>query len=177
MHAMLALIELVTLGGTGVLLMLAALLMRMFQMKKIKACSQTVSGQVVEHSFPGHNKLFPVVRYSVDGTEYLVKRSFAGFVTEQKVTPKHMYADRGAYISARGYLHVPVSAFTNLKHMADTLWPIGSSMTVYYNPQNPKQAYAEEKPEWMPLEQIGFLVAGGCTVLISVVLCVVILAT
>ncbi len=167
-NEMIALLELVTVGGMGVLLMLASGLMYAFQKKKCRNCSEMIPGQVIKHSFPGGGRMFPVVRYTVDGREYKVKRKFAGIVTKQKVSPTHLYSGSGAYVSDRGYLHVPTSAITNLRDMAQALWPIGSDMTVYYNPNNPKQAYAEQKPKKMSLEMIVFLLAGAFVVLLSI---------
>lgn len=176
-NEMIALLELVSVSGMGVLMMLASLLMGVFQKRKARNCSETVQGQVIRHKFPGKGRMIPVIRYRVNGADYLVKRKFAGIITEQKVTANHLYSDCGAYVSDRDYLHVPTSAVTNLWDMAERLWPIGSSMTVYYNPQKPKQAYAERLPKKWSIERVAFLLAGGFLVLVAVGLYFVIRST
>ncbi|MGN0659694.1 MAG: hypothetical protein ACI4LA_08805 [Emergencia sp.] len=51
-------------------------------------------------------------------------------MTTKKVSPGHLCSDSVAFVSDRDYLHVPMSAVTDLRKMAEELWPIGSEMAV-----------------------------------------------
>lgn len=164
-------------GGTGLGLVITAGILYFLRKRKIKKCCAITTGSIVKHNYRGGGRMFPVVEYCVDGTEYSVKRRFAGIVTEQKISPSSLYADHGAYVSKRDFLHVPMSAVTNLRTMADTLWPIGGEMQVFYNPMNPKQAYAERIPNKYSFEMIVFSIAGAAVILLAVLMCVIIRLT
>lgn len=60
-----------------------------------------------------------------------------------------------------------MSAITNFRKMAEELWPIGSDMVVYYNPDSPKCAYAEKLPSAMSFVSIMFIGMGIFTILLS----------
>lgn len=147
-------------GGVGALLAVIGILLAFRQKRKIRNCTSYTTGWVVRHCFPGGGRMYPMVEYQVGGKIYQVSRKFRGLISKSKVTPKKLYEETGAYVTANDYLFVPVSAITNLKAMAQQLWPIKSQMAVYYNPLCPKQAYAERIPTKKPMEAIVFFWAG-----------------
>ncbi len=163
-----ALMELLTVGGLGFLLLAAGLIGYILRRRKGRHCTGSTVGNVVKHKYAGEGRMNPIIRYCVDGREYSVKRNFNGIVTTKKVSPSHLYVEKGAYVSDRDYLHVPMSAVTNCREMANALWPIGSEMKVFYNPENPKQAYAERIPKGMSLASVVFIGSGIFVMLLSV---------
>lgn len=165
-----ALIELLTVGGSGGMLLVAGLLIYILQRGKCRCCTGSTIGYIVKHKYSGGGRMNPVVSYFVDGKEYFVKRNFKGIVTTKKISPSHIYVNDGAYVSDKDYLHVPMSAVTNIREMANKLWPIGNEMKVFYNPEKPKQAYAERIPEGMSLESVVFVFSGIFVIILSVLL-------
>ncbi len=157
---MIALLELVIVGGIGLLLTIAGIWICFAEKKRVKRCTHCVQGEVIEYHFNGNGSFFPVVRYVVDGTTYRVKRRFRGVITVEKSGLKKVYIDRGAYVDEKDVLHVPMGAVTNMRSMAESLWPIGSPMSVYYDPLKPKTAYAEKCPRRMSLVSVLFIVLG-----------------
>lgn len=142
-----ALLELCLVGGTGLLLILLGVIMNIMQKRKIRRCSQMTTGYVAEYHFHGAGRVCPVAEFRAAGQTFRVPRRFRGYVTKKKVSPKHLYSDSGAFVSDRDYLHIPMSAVTDLRKMAEELWPIGSEMEVYYDPDNPRRAFADKLPE------------------------------
>ena len=151
------LLEIFLVGGVGLLLVVAGVFIRIFERKKSRKCSASVVGQVIDYKYNGDGGVFPVVSYKVDGNSYTVIRHFRGVITKTKITPTKFQQDSGAYISRKDYLVVPRSAITSFRKMAEELWPIGSDMVVYYNPDSPKCAYAEKLPSAMSFVSIMFI--------------------
>ncbi len=163
----------ITLGSIGLALIIAGLAIDIAQKSKVKKCTGSVTGHVIRHSFPGEGRMFPVVEYQAGGKTYTVKRKFRGIVTKKKIAPGKIHEDKGAFVSEEDVLHVPMSAVTNLRAMAEELWPVGSEMLVYYNPAKPKQAYAEKLPEHRPVEVTVFVATGLGIILFTVVITVI----
>ncbi len=161
------LLEIFLVGGVGLLLVVAGVFIRIFEKKKSRKCSASVVGHVIDYKYHGNGGVFPVVSYEVDGNSYTVIRKFRGVITKTKITPTKFHQNSGAYISCKDYLVVPMSAITNFRKMAEELWPIGSDMVVYYNPDSPKCAYAEKLPSAMSFVSIMFIGMGIFTILLS----------
>lgn len=165
-----ALLQLLTVGGIGAMLLLAGVFICIFRRRKNRLCTGTTMGYIAKHQYYGEGRIAPVVGYFVDGKEYFVTRKFNGIITTKKVSVSHLYEEDGAYVSHRDYLHVPMSAVTNVRKMAQRLWPVGSEMQVFYNPGKPKQAYAERIPKGMSFAAVSFLCGGTGVMLLSVLM-------
>lgn len=161
------LLEISLVGGVGFLLAIAGIFIRIFEKKKSRKCSESVVGQVIDYKYNGDGGVFPVVSYEVDGNTYTVIRRFRGVITKTIITPTHFHQDSGAYVNRNDYLVVPRSAITSFRKMAEELWPIGSDMVVYYNPDSPKCAYAEKLPSAMSFVSIMFIGFGVFTLFFS----------
>ena len=161
------LLEISLVGGGGLLLTIAGILIRIFEKKKSGKCGASVVGHVIDYKYNGNGGIFPVVSYEVDGNSYTIIRRFRGIITKTKITPTKFHQDSGAYVNRNDYLVVPMSAITNFRKMAEELWPIGSEMVVYYNPDSPKCAYAEKLPSAMSFVSIMFIGMGIFTILLS----------
>ena len=139
-----------------------------------KHCSRKAEGTVVGYGKrisvgSGSQIRLPVVEYTVDGVQYRVTGpEYRSFVTrtvsvEEKKDAHHTYTTdvyrqtfketicRGSFVTVAG-------------NPMETLFPQGSHVTVYYDPQQPKLAYVLRYCNcryifWMPLLcGIGFLV-------------------
>ena len=112
----------------------------------------------------------PVTEYQVGGRSYKAARHFRGYVVKSRNFGKNIYRGKGAYVSEKDYVHVTLGRITNLRAMAEELWPLGSEMTVYYNPDNPKQAFVERLPVKAAVDGIIFIWTGAGIMLLSVLM-------
>lgn len=165
-----ALLQLLIDGGIGLILFAIGIFMKVMRDKKAKKCTATVTGHVVKHRFYGKGHAAPIVKYTVKGKNYQVRRKFNGVVSKKIVKPGYYMAESGASVTERDYLHIPKSAITNLGAMAEELWPIDSEMTVYYNPDKPRKAYAERLPVGASLATIMFVIFGVCIIALAVLM-------
>lgn len=84
----------------------------------------------------------PIVEYVVDGNRYTAKKKFRGILTK-RISGLSVHVASGVYEDEKGWLHIKTGAIANLRELAEQLWPIGSKMTVYYNPDHPKRCYVD----------------------------------
>lgn len=162
-----AVLEIATVGGTGFLIAIIGIIVWVVQKRKAGRCTEKTMGQVVRHMFRGGGRMAPVVEYRADGKVYETVRTFRGIITKTKVTPRNVYSDQGAYVSKNDWLVIPMSAATNLKKMAEDLWPSGSRMAVWYDPDKPDKAFAQKKPDRAPAVSVIFIAAGVFMMLLS----------
>ncbi len=99
-------------------------------------------GTVIDHRFMGEGRMNPVLEYTVDGTQYRAKKQFRGIKTKS-LSGLPIRTQATAYEDAKGWLHVQTGPIARLGTLAEQLWPLGSQMTVYYNPSNPVKSYVE----------------------------------
>lgn len=135
-------LELVLVGGGGVLLLLAGITVKVVQSRKNRRCTEKTTGIVVKHIFYGKGSMCPVIEYRVDGKEYRTRKKYKG-VKLIKVSGPPLPIRSDAYEDEKGWLHVKTGPTANLRVLAEKLWPYGSETTVYYSPENPKKCYVE----------------------------------
>lgn len=163
-----ALLELFLVGGIGVLLVISALLISFITEKRNRSCTEVTSGTVIKYRYLGDGNISPVVSYRAMGSVYTKRKKFNSIRTVGiKGFPLHIEED--AYEDEKGNLHVKTGPVANMKKLAETLWPMGSSMKVYYNPDNPKVAYVD-RPLKNRFVITAFLLTGLFIILLSVVL-------
>ena len=68
-----SLLALILVGGIGILLIGVSALMKAAARKKAKACTAVTMGTVIDHRFMGEGRMYPVLEYAVDGTQYRAK--------------------------------------------------------------------------------------------------------
>lgn len=169
-----ALLELLSAGGLGAALIITGVVLQYSKKTNSEKCTHLTTGHIVKHILNSNGNIKPVVEYQVNGKIYTVVRRFRGIITRTNVSLNNLYVTKGAYVTDKDYLYVPIGTITNMKQMAQDLWPIGSEMTVYYNPSFPEQAYAEKKPFGTSLLVILFYILGIVILLISVIIAVII---
>ena len=77
-----SLLALILVGGIGILLIGVSALMKAAARKKAKACTAVTMGTVIDHRFMGEGRMYPVLEYAVDGTQYRAKKQFRGIMTK-----------------------------------------------------------------------------------------------
>ena len=137
-----SLLALISVGGIGILLIGMSTLMKAAARRKAKACTAMIMGTVIDHRFMGEGRMYPVLEYTVDGTRYHVRKQFRGVKTKS-LSGLPVRTQSAAYEDAKGWLHVQTGPIARLDTLAEQLWPLGSQMTVHYNPSSPDKSYVE----------------------------------
>jgi len=144
-----ALLVLATIGGAGILLILIGLLIRISAKSKAKKCTAKSTGKVADYyvKYTGGNDfnssyVGPVVEFRNEaGNAYKAEKKFSGvrISSSSRKTPNTMWED------SKGVLHI-VTGRKGLSEraMAEDLWPLGTEMTVYYDPEDPMHNYVEK---------------------------------
>lgn len=100
-----SLLALILVGGIGILLIGVSALMKAAARKKAKACTAVTMGTVIDHRFMGEGRMYPVLEYAVDGTQYRAKKQFRGIKTKS-LSGLPIRTQATAYEDAKGWLHV-----------------------------------------------------------------------
>lgn len=159
-------LELITVGGLGIILVLPGVILNITVKRQSQLCTEQTDGIVKGYGFPGDGKMYPIVEYFVNGSCYKTKKKFCGIKTT-KIFGLHISVKSEAYEDEKGWLHVKTGAIANLRELAEQLWPIGSKMTVYYNPNHPKKCYVE-RPILKSFACEMFIIMGMVMILLSV---------
>ena len=158
-------LELILVGGLGSILALLGIMITIIAKKQSKQCTKQTEGVVVQYRFSGEGRMNPIVEYFVDGTCYKASKKFRGIMTKQ-VSGLPVPVESKAYEDEKGYLHVKIGPIANLRQLSEQLWPVGSKMTVYYNPNNPKKCYVD-RPVYGSATSVIFIITGLVTVILS----------
>lgn len=137
-----SLLALILVGGIGILLIGVGALMKAAARRKVKACTAATTGTVVDHRFTGEGRMYPILEYTVGDAQYHVRKQFRG-VRTVRLSGLPVRTQAAAYEDAKGWLHVKMGPVARLSTLAEELWPLGSQMTVYYDPGNPDKSYVE----------------------------------
>ena len=119
-----------------------------------RICNKEVQGEVIKYTFAnygtgGANVRWPITTYKVGEKSYQVTGpKYKGVVVFKKSKPSNkIVTDQTYWISKRGWVHVNVNmnSFIHISNniMAD-MYPVGTKVTVYYNPKKPKEAFVEK---------------------------------
>ena len=161
-----SLLALISVGGIGILFIGASMLMKAAAHKKAKACTAVTMGAVIDHRFMGEGRMYPVLEYTVDGTRYHVRKQFRGIKTKS-LSGLPIRTQAAAYEDPKGWLHVQTGPIARLDTLAEQLWPLGSQMTVHYNPSNPGKSYVE-RPIVGNFATLMFNIAGFLLIAMSI---------
>lgn len=160
-------IQLLVDGGIGLILIIFGILMNMISKKHNKRCTKSVEGKVISYSFPGESRMYPIVEYVVDGITYKTKKKYKG-IKSIKASGIPLPVKSSAYEDEKGYLHIKSGAISNVRQMAEKLWPINSIMIVYYNPDTPKICYID-RPITNSFASMMFIIMGTVVIVISII--------
>lgn len=159
---------LLTVGGIGVILIFLGVTINIMVKKHNQLCTKQVDGIVKQYGFPGNGRMYPIVEYFVNGTCYKTRKKFNG-ITTMELSGISISVKSRAYEDEKGWLHIKMGPIANLHKIAEQLWPIGSKMTVYYNPNNPKKCYVD-RPISNSFASMMFIIMGIVTILLGVLL-------
>lgn len=154
-------------GGLGVILALSGVIINIVAKRQSKLCTKLTEGIVIQYGFPGEGRMYPIVEYFVDGTCYETRKKFRGVKTKKISGLLPIQVQSKAYEDEQGWLHVKIGPIANLRQLAEQLWPIDSKMTVYYNPNNPKNCYVD-RPISESVTSMVFVLMGMVTIILSV---------
>lgn len=158
-------LEWMTVGGIGGVLILAGMAIHLVKKGKTKSCIQQTKGRVVQYGFPGDGRMYPIVEYAVDGICYRARKEFRGIITKkQSGFPVGVQAK--VYEDEKGWLHIQRGAIADLRLLAEGLWPMGSQMTVYYDPNDPKRSYVD-RPISGGFVSVMFVIMGAAAIAIG----------
>ena len=161
-----AYLELFSVGGLGALLVVAGIAARAFTKKANDSCTARTEGVVVGHRYAGEGRLYPLVQYEVDDKIYQTRKKYKGVkLVEAAGLPVPMQPE--AREDEKGWLHVKLGPIANIRDLAEQLWPINSSMDVYYNPTKPQRSYVD-RPISSSFASMLFIVMGLATIALGI---------
>lgn len=134
--------------------------------RKDSDCTEKVTGEVVEYSFVQYNGInLPVVAYEVAGQTYrVVGPKFKGSI---RTTVSIPFVSPNSQVNTPGLNREELPQILRLSTVQNSflsitksplldLFPVGSTVTVYYNPHHPTHAYVE-RPLEPPAKWLAFL--------------------
>ena len=128
-----SLLALILVGGIGILLIGVSALMKAVARKKAKACTAVTMGTVINHRFMGEGRMYPVLEYIVDGTQYRAKKQFRGIKTKS-LSGLPIRTQATAHEDAKGWLHAaPPPSRTGKSVAVVGSGPSGLSVAEYLN--------------------------------------------
>ena len=156
-----ALLELALVGGLGAILFITAILIKVLTDRKNSRCTSKTVGKVIRHSFMGDGRIAPVVEYEAGGERYTCRKRFNGII---KVHSTRL-DEPEAWEDEKGYLHVRTGIIANMRQLAQTLWPVGAEMEVYYDPDDPGKCYVNAPVDNAVLGRVFLITGAGIAVL------------
>ncbi|MEE3488887.1 MAG: hypothetical protein VZT48_12375 [Bulleidia sp.] len=126
-------------GTVGIILIIIGMLLRKKAEQWNASCTDMVKGKVTRYCFTNEDEMFPVIQFMVNGQIYETRKEFEGY----HVVNSPFVKKAEAYEDERGVFHLKEGVVTDTGRLAEELWPLGSEMDVYYNPENPDINYAE----------------------------------
>ena len=138
-NSIVAFLALGIIGGLGLVFVGISILIRVSDHTKIFKCTEMVEGKIVKHSFPGDSRVKPVVEYIVNGKWYRTVKKYNGFKKVRYPLP----VKSDIWEDEKGYLCVKIGPAVNTKKLANEMWPIGSTVKVFYSASNPKINYVD----------------------------------
>ena len=159
-------LELITVGGLGAILILTGILLNIVLKKRCDLCTDKTGGTVVRYGFPGAGRMYPILEYTVAGKQYQARKKFRGEKIK-RISGLPVPVQSKAHEDEKGWLHVEIGPVANLRQLAEQLWPIGSKMAVYYDPNDPQKCYVD-RPISKSFTSTMFLWMGLATILLSV---------
>jgi len=160
-----ALLELALVAGLGVVLFIVGVLIKAFTDRKNSRCTSKTAGKVIRHSFKGEGRIAPVVEYEAAGEKYTCTKRFNGVI----ITHSTGLDEPDAWEDEKGFLHVKTGTVSDMRQLAQRLWPVGSELEVCYDQGNPKMGYVGKPVSNFFLYRV-FLIAGAGVAALGILL-------
>ena len=159
-----------TVGSIGLLLLLAGIFICILESRKKQNCTGETVGTVVRYSF-ANDFPAPIVEYMVEGKMYTKKRRFRGSISiVRRGLPPSGSRKNGVFVDSKDIVHIHRGAYLNMRAEAERLYPLGTTLPVWYNPEKPKQAYVEKISTKAPIDAVVFLWVGLGLILLGALL-------
>lgn len=123
----------------SVILIILSICLLLGAKNKQRRCTQKATGTVIRYSYADNDISLPIVEYFVDGIRYLGKRKWRGYQITQGpwVKESAVIADKD-----KNTLKIRETSFEHKNPICE-LYPVGMCLDVFYNPEKPRQNYAE----------------------------------
>ena len=138
--------------------------------RDVKRCTAKTTGHVIDYVVRGGDNghsVAPKAEFTVNGQTYTATRKYKGVVSVHKSTlnPEKLAGEEdNFYISENDVFHMNTMGFYHdYRSLAASKWPLGSEITVYYDPKKPERAYVERVVSGKNTVGIVFLCVGIAT--------------
>lgn len=128
----------IVLSVIAICLLALAIYLYLKAKQRLEKATARVVGRVVDYKNEMGDYKVPIVKYSVNNTDYYQHRIFAG----HEYTSDHDVKENKAHLTEDDVLRIRNSKQA-LKSI-EALFPRTSTQNVYYNPQNPQESYVEK---------------------------------
>lgn len=147
--------------GSSVVFIIIGLSLKISTTNKLERCTRKTVGEVSGFDARVKSGYYPLVQYEVNGDVYkgrLIYQSFSQ-VKSPHYKGSEMTSDKFAQT-----LHIRRNSLFSTNPLRN-VFPIGSPLDVYYNPENPQENYVQRKPK--SLMPAIFLITGISTAFIG----------
>lgn len=150
-----ALLTSVSIGGLGLMLIILSILEWIYYHYGIPRCTEMTEGKIVKHRYLGGGEIRPIIEYVVGGKVYRTTKKYSGLNEYRRLGIKEskMWEDE------KGYLCITGGPIVNIRRLTKEMWPIGSTVNVFYSPGNPKINYVD-RPVYKRSMIIIFMILG-----------------
>ena len=156
-----AFLELALVAGIGLVLFIAGVLIKVSADRKNSRCTSKTAGKVIRHTFMGDGRIAPVVEYEAAGKKFTCTKRFNGVI---KVHSTRL-DEPDAWEDEKGFLHVRTGIVSDMRQLTQRLWPVGSEMEVYYDPDDPGKSYVNAPVDNAVLGHVFLITGAGIAVL------------
>jgi len=127
-------------GGIGAILFGIGLFLKQRNDRKKNHCTLKTTGEVIDYTFSSNNGIRPpVVEFAVNGETFTSKLQYTAVsnISGSWIKETKIKGDKLDHV-----LKVKQNKHFSRNPMAG-LFPLGSKLTVFYDPENPKKNYVE----------------------------------
>jgi len=135
-------------SAIAILFLAMAFGFKMTGLRKKQRCSKVVKGKVVSYSAVSKSSAYvrlPIVEYEVDGEKYRITGPQYNYTTVTVSSPfiKETTQEYTTDLYSQVFrVKIKRNAFfSSLKNPMATLFPLGSEIDVFYDPDKPRRAY------------------------------------
>lgn len=164
-NAMISILVLEATVGTGVLFIIAAILINLITVKNNVKCTQRTIGKVIKYKSHGSNTIYPVVEFIVNGKVYTTRKKFNGY----KSLHWSLQSKGEIKEDDKGYLCIKRGAIVNLYTLGEQIWPLGKMLDVFYCEDNPKINFVE-RPIKNSFVVSMFIITGICFIFLGLLM-------